>query len=122
MKIGLAIAAGILLLTGISCTREPDSAVQDLPGWKGKTIQAMFEEFGKPTEEYVYTIGQAPTKGWNHGIIFSIYPKGEPENREVLIREYAWDQNEFKIRACCHLVEETWLVMGARKIHMGLRF
>ena len=119
---GLAIAAGIVLLIGISCTRQTESAVQDLPQCKGKAVQAMIEEFGKPTEQYTYTIAQAPTKAWNHGIIFSVYPKHQPQNRDVVIKEYAWDQNDFEIRACCHLVREAWLIMGARKIHKGVRF
>ncbi len=73
-------------------------------------------------EEHVYTIGQALTKGWNHGIIFSVYPKDKPENQEVVIKEYVWDMNDFEIRVCCHLVEEEWLVMGARKIQKDVRF
>jgi hypothetical protein len=122
MKILLAISAGMVLLVWVSCNREPESAVQDLHEWKDKSIQAMIEEFGRPTEEYVYTIAQAPTKGWNHGIIFSIYPKDEPENRDVVIKEYAWNQDDFEIRACCHLVDDAWLVMGVRKIHKDVRF
>jgi len=122
MKMGLAIAAGMVLLVGISCRRRPESTIEDLAGWKGKPVEAMIAEFGKPAEEYTYTIGQAPTKGWNHGIIFSVYPKTDLENRDVVIKEYAWDQNDFKVRACCHLVEEAWLVMGAKKIHKDVIF
>jgi len=122
MKMGLAIAAGMVLLVGISCRRRPESTIEDLAGWKGKPVEAMIAEFGKPAEEYTYAIGQAPTKGWNHGIIFSVYPKTDLENRDVVIKEYAWDQNDFKVRACCHLVEEAWLVMGAKKIHKDVIF
>ena len=122
MKLRLAIATSMVLLIGLSCKKEPESDIQDLPSWQGRTIQAMIEKFGNPTEEYVYTIGQAPTKGWNHGIIFSIYPKHEPQNRSVVIKEYVWDQNDFEIRACCHLVKEAWIIMGARKIHKGVKF
>jgi len=122
MKISLAIAAGIALLIGISCKREPESNIQNLPGWKDKTIQAMIAEFGKPAEEHTYTIAQAPTKGWNHAIIFSVYPKDTPENRDVVIKEYAWERDNFEIRACCHLAGEQWLVMGATKIRKDVRF
>ncbi|HUT44806.1 MAG TPA: hypothetical protein VMX36_00915 [Sedimentisphaerales bacterium] len=122
MKVSLVMAAGMVLLSGASCSREPDSNIQDLAGWKDKTIHAMIAEFGKPAEEHVYTIGQAPTKGWNHGIIFSVYPKNKPENRDVVIKEYAWDRNHFEIRVCCHLVDGDWLVMGASKIQKEVRF
>ena len=122
MKISFVTAAGIVLLIGVSCTRKPESNIQDLHEWKDKTIQTMIAEFGKPPEEHVYTIAQAPTKGWNHGIIFSVYPKDEPENRDVVIKEYAWDRDDFKIRACCHPVKDQWLVMGARKIRKDVRF
>lgn len=122
MKISLVMAAGMVLLIGISCTRKHESDIQDLREWKDKTIHAMIAEFGKPAEEHVYTIGQAPTKGWNHGIIFSVYPKDKPENQDVVIKEYAWDRDHYEIRVCCHLVDEEWLVMGARKIRKDVRF
>ncbi len=122
MKISLVMAAGIVLFISISCTKKPESNIQDLTGWKDKTIQTMIAEFGKPAEEHVYTIAQAPTKGWNHGIIFSVYPKDKPENQDVVIKEYAWDMNDFEIRVCCHLVDEELLVMGARKIQKEVRF
>jgi len=122
MKISLATAAGIVLLIGVSCKREPESNIQDLPGWKDKAIQAIIAEFGKPEEEHTYTIAQAPTKGWNHAIIFSAYPKDAPENRDVVIKEYGWDRDNFEIRACCHLIGKQWFVMGVRKIRKDVRF
>jgi len=122
MKISLVMAAGMVLLIGISCTKKPESDIQDLPEWKDKTIHAIIAEFGKSPEEHIYTIAHAPTKGWNHGIIFSVYPKNKPENQDVVIKEYAWEMNDFEIRACCHLVDGQWLVMGARKIRKDVRF
>ena len=77
---------------------------------------------GEPAEESTYTIADAPTKGWNHAIIFSVYPKDDPDNRAVVIKEYAWKQNDFKIRACCHQVNGSWIVMGANKIQNDVKF
>jgi len=122
MKMSLVIAAGMILLIGISCTRKSESNIQDLPGWKDKAIQTMIAELGKPAEEHIYTIGQAPTKGWNHEIIFSVYPKDVPESRDVVIKEFAWDRDHYEIRACCQLLGDQWLVMGAMKIRKDVRF
>ena len=81
----------------------------------------MIAELGTPTNELSYTIASAPTKGWNHGIIFSLYPKDKPENQDVTIKEYVWDQGQYEVRACCHLVKKAWLVMGAMRIDKRVR-
>ncbi len=123
MKTIIATAlCAILSLTGIAFGEETDAPVQNLPQWTGRTIQQMITELGTPTAELSYTIGIAPTKGWNHGIIFTIYPKDKPENQNVAIKEYVWDQGQYEVRACCHLVKKTWLVMGAMKIDKRGRF
>jgi hypothetical protein len=82
----------------------------------------MIKDLGVPSKLLSYTIGSAPTKGWNHGIIFSVYPKDRPENREVTIKEYVWDQGQYEIRACCHFIKKAWLVVGAAKIDKHVRF
>jgi len=114
--IGLAC---LILPTIVACVRNP---VQDLPEWKDKTLQEMSKQFGKPAEEYSYTIPKAPTKNWNHGIIFSVYPKDKPENQDVVIKEYAWTDGDYRIRACCHKIKDEWRVMGAMRIHKDVSF
>lgn len=121
MKTAITTASIIILFTSVSC-RKTEPAIEDLSEWTGKPAAEMIAEFGKPTQEHSYTISQAPTKGWNHRIIFSVYPKDVPQNADVVITEYAWDRNDYTIRACCHQVENTWLVMGAMKIHKDVRF
>ena len=122
MKTIVTMAICMVSFMSMSCARKSQNAIQDLPEWKGKTIQQMIKELGRPTEETSYTMGQAPTKGWNHGIIFSVYPTNKSENQGVVIKEYAWEQGDFKIRACCHVVKKAWLVMGAKKIHKNVKF
>ncbi len=112
----------LLALTGIVFGEETNAPVQNLPEWKDKIIQEMITGLGAPTNELSYTIGKAPTKGWNHGIIFSVYPKDKPENQNVTIKEYVWDQGSYEVRACCHLVKKAWLVMGAMRIDKNVRF
>lgn len=112
----------LLSLTGITLGEEIKAPIQNLPQWSGRTIQEMIAKLGTPTNELSYTIGFAPTKGWNHGIIFSVYPKDKPENQNVPIKEYVWDQDQYEIRACCHLVKKAWLVMGAIRIDKRVRF
>ena len=122
MKMIIALTTWVMIA---ACTsRRPSNvdSVQDLPEWKNQAIQEMIKVLGSPAEEHEYTVGKAPTKNWNHGIVFSIYPKEKAENREIMIKEYAWTQGEYKIRACCHLVKKAWLVMGAMKIHKDAQF
>ena len=120
----MVVALTTCLVIGACTSREQGarSSVQDLPEWTNKPIQEMIGALGSPDEQHEYTVGKAPTKNWNHGIIFSVYPKENPANREVVIKEYAWTQGDYKIRACCHLVNAAWLVMGAIRIHKDVRF
>lgn len=112
----------LIALAGIARGEATNTPVQNLPEWKDKTIQEMITGLGAPTNELSYAIAKAPTKGWNHGIIFAIYPKDKPENQNVIIKEYAWDQGQYEVRACCHLVKKAWLVMGAMRIDKSVRF
>ena len=118
----MAALCVLFALSGIVFAEETNAPVQNLPEWKDKTIQEMITGLGTPTNELSYTIGKAPTKGWNHGIIFSVYPKDKPENQNVIIKEYVWDQGPYEVRACCHLVKKAWLVMGAMRIDKNVRF
>jgi len=123
MKTLIATAlTAFFAMTVLVPAEETNAPVQNLPQWKDKTIQEMIKNLGAPSTELSYTIGSAPTKGWNHGIVFSAYPKDRPENRNVTITEYVWDQGQYEIRACCHLIKKAWLVMGAMKIDKRVRF
>ena len=115
------VAAVIICFITLGCAGEP-VPVQDLPEWNGKLIQEMIRVLGVPTEETEKTVGTIPTKDWNHGIVFSVYSKDKPENLDVVIKIYSWNQGDYQIRACCHLVKKAWLVMGAMQIHKDVRF
>jgi hypothetical protein len=118
----IATVCFVFALAGIVFSEETNAPVQNLPEWKDKTIQEMIAGLGTPTNELSYTISNAPTKGWNHGIIFSVYPKEKPESQIVTIKEYVWNQGQYEVRACCHLMKNRWLVMGAMRIDKRVRF
>ena len=118
----VTVISAFLWLTGIAIGEETNAPVESLTQWTGKTIQQMITELGTPTKEASYTIGSAPTKGWNHGILFSIYPKKDPANKNIEIKEFVWDQGQYEVRACCHLVKKAWLVLGAMRIDRRVIF
>jgi len=122
MKI-IPILIACLAITACAPQEETQAdSVQTLSEWKGKTIQEMIRTLGDPTEETEQAVGKMPTKDWNHGIVFSIYPKNKPENQNTIIKSYSWKQGDYHVRACCHLVKKAWLVMGAKRIHNNVRF
>ena len=123
MKTIIATVISVFLwMTGIAIGQETNASCESLTQWTGKTIQQMIRELGSPTNELSYTIGSAPTKGWIHGILFSIYPQKDPNNKNIAIKEFVWDQGQFVVRACCHLVKKAWLVMGAVRMDKRVRF
>jgi hypothetical protein len=81
----------------------------------------MYKELGAPEDKTGYTIANAPTKGWNHGELFSLYPKTE-ENKNIQIMEVTWDSGEFMIVACFHMINGTNRCLVAKRIEKGIRF
>lgn len=118
----IAALCAFVALSGTMLGAATGPAIIDLPQWTGSTMQTMIGEMGTPTTELSYTIGTAPTKGWNHARLFTIYPKENPENADVAIQELLWDQGPYEIRACFHLVKKAWLCLGAMKIDKRARF
>lgn len=83
--------------------------------------KTMYEELGAPVDKTGYTIANAPTKGWNHGELFSLYPKTK-KNKDIQIMEVTWDSGEFTILACFHMVNGTNRCLVAKRIKKGIRF
>lgn len=92
-----------------------------LPNYVGKTYQEMLKELGPPADKTSYTIEHAPTKGWNHGEMFSLYPKNE-KNKDIQIMEVTWTAGEFNIHACYHMIKEQNVCFVAKRIKKSIRF
>ena len=112
------------LLTAF-CTSPSRAAEQQdivaLTNYVGKTYQEMHKELGAPTDKTSYTIEHAPTKGWNHGELFSKYPKNE-KNKDIQIMEVTWTAGDFNIHACYHKIKEQDVCFVAKKIRRDVRF
>jgi hypothetical protein len=124
LAIGLCLTIVIVFAIWVgsrSGTPDPDPVIE-LPQLTGLALQDVIDEFGSPTQTYTYPIGEAPTKNWNHGILFNTYPKGDPDNLKVQIREMHWQDGDYNIYVCFHLVEGKWVVLGARRIRKGVKF
>ena len=93
-----------------------------LPDVAGQSLEAVVAEFGSPDATTEYTIGEAPTKGWNHGLLFTTYPKDDPDNEGVRIRELSWQEDDSTIRACFHNPGGKWVALGAKRIPKDARF
>lgn len=121
------LVSTFLLLFGIALTlpgcRPPQpEEVVDLTHLYGLSVQDVTEKLGTPTETQEYTIADAPTKNWNHGILFETYPTADPENQDVKIRELTWEDGDYLIKACFHSVDEEWTALGAARFHKDVRF
>ena len=120
MKKITCILAIMILLACAGCGSERQD-IMVLTKYTGKTYQEMYEELGAPTDKTGHTIENAPTKGWNHGELFSEYPKNE-ENRDVQIMEVTWDSGEYVILACFHEIEDRNRCLVAKRIKKGIKF
>jgi len=92
-----------------------------LTNYHNKTYQEMYKELGAPADKTGYSITNAPTKGWNHRILFSTYPKNE-KNKDIHIMEVMWNLGDFSIFACYHMVNGQNRCLVAKRIRKGIRF
>ncbi|MFA7158309.1 MAG: hypothetical protein WC299_03315 [Kiritimatiellia bacterium] len=122
MKMKIIVLLAVMGLSTAASADETNLPFQVLDQWKGKPVEEMTKALGSPTTVLSYTIGRAATKNWNHSILFSVYPREKPENKDVPIREFVWDQGKNEIRACCHMTNGNWFVLGAMKLDKGVRF
>jgi hypothetical protein len=104
-----------------SCVREEQKDIIVLTKFVDKSYSEMLKILGPPADKTGYTIKNAPTKSWNHTELFSKYPK-TPENENIHIMEVTWDDNEFLIFACFHIVDGENRCLVAKKIRKGLQF
>ena len=81
----------------------------------------MLKEFGAPVDKTGYTIENAPTKGWNHSELFSMYPKTE-ENKDIQIMEVTWGSSNILTLACFHMVDGTNRCLVAKRMKKGIRY
>lgn len=81
----------------------------------------MLKELGTPTDKTGYSIKNAPTKGWNHTELFSIYPKNE-ENKDIQIMEVTWSSTNTMTLACFHMVDGTNRCLVAKRIKKGTQY
>ena len=70
MKVHKPIFAVVVVALAFwsGCTKPGGHPIADPPELKGRTLQSMTAELGSPVETLEYTIGNAPTKGWQHGV------------------------------------------------------
>ena len=116
-----------LLLSGIAmlvicCAQSSPKEMADLTHLQGLSLQEITERLGSPAETQEYTIAEAPTKHWNHGILFETYPKSDPGNLDIRIKELTWQDGDYLIKACFHSVDEEWVALAAIRFHKDIRF
>ncbi len=74
-------------------------------------------ELGSPAWSASYTIREAPTKNWHHGVLFDTYSVSTPANLDVVVREAGWNDGDYRIAVCFHLVDEGWVVLASVRHH-----
>jgi hypothetical protein len=109
------------ILTILTCSVKDQNDIIILNQYKDKTYSEILELLGPPLSKTGYTIKNAPTKSWNHIELFSKYPQ-IPQNENVQIMEVTWDDNDFLILACFHMVEEKNRCLVAKRLRKNIKF
>ena len=104
-----------------NCTNQKQKDIIVLDEFTNELYIEMVDVLGPPSDKTAYTIGNAPTKSWNHNELFSTYPKNA-ENKEVQILEVIWDSGEFSIFACFHMVNGVSRCLVAKRVRKGMMF
>jgi hypothetical protein len=112
----------ILLLTStFAISRAEGRSIVVLNALKGDIYQDIIELLGPPVDKSGYTISKAPTKSWHHGYLFSLYPQNE-KNKHVQIMEVIWEDGDYCIFACFHIIEGKNRCIVAKRIHRSVKF
>ena len=98
-----------------------DSNMTVLKKYAGQAYKQMVQELGAPVDKTGYTIEKAPTKGWNHSELFSLYAKDD-KNKDIQIMEVAQDAGDHHIAACYHMVDGVNRCIVAKQIKKGIQF
>jgi len=117
----ISILTLFIVFSAFSCHVEEQKDVVTLTNYIGKTYQEMLNELGAPADKTGYTIENAPIKRWNHGELFSKYPKNE-KNKNVQIMEVTWEDGDFGIHACYHMINKKNVCFIAKRIRKGIRY
>lgn len=121
MKLAISILTLLIAFFISSSHAAEQQDIVVLTNYVGKTYQEMYKELGAPADKTGYTIEHAPTKGWNHGELFSKYPKNE-KNKDIQIMEVIWAAGDFNIYACYHMINERNVCLVAKRIKKDARF
>lgn len=111
----------LVSLTISSCFNEKQKDIIILNKFTNKLYSEMIEALGPPVDKTGYTIRNAPTKTWNHLELYFQYPK-IPENENIQIMEVTWDEGDFLILVCFHMVNGANRCLVAKKNKKGIRF
>ena len=112
----------IILITCLySICLGDDNNIILLEKYNNKKYSEMIKELGPPSDKTGYTIKNAPTKTWNHSELFAKYPK-IPKNENIQIMEVSWDEGDYVIFACYHMVDGENRCIVAKKIKKNIQF
>lgn len=116
----ILLLAVVIVISG--CKRSKTEMVTDRSDLVGLSLTAVTNQLGAPYHALDFTVGTAPTKYWHHGIIFGTYPKSDPKNLDVPLKELMWQDGNYMIHVCFHRTNDAWVVLGGTRFHKNIRF
>jgi hypothetical protein len=92
----------------------------ELKRLEGKTQEALFSEFGKPTQDREFPMSECC--GEFQIELYNTYPPDDPATAQVRIRELTWEYDGYALTVWLHAPDEAWLALDTIRYTDDLEF
>ncbi|HLC28302.1 MAG TPA: hypothetical protein VJL07_02530 [Dehalococcoidia bacterium] len=107
---------------GRSLAWDPSSCevLEKVPRFLDKTATEVSSELGEPAKKDSFKLGERQDEFRIE--LQNTYPLTNPENRDVQVREWTWEEKDCNLTLWFHQVDEGWVVFETMKWNDGTEF
>ncbi len=94
--------------------------LQELPDLAGLSTELVTQRLGQPEQRESFRIGERPDE-FRIGLQ-NTYPLTEPENANVEVMEWTWENGDCKLTIWFHQVDQSWQSLNNLRWHRDMEF
>ncbi len=94
--------------------------VTRIPGLRGMALETLMEEYDEPAQSAIFTMNRGLDRFRMRLLYY--YPRSDPRNRFVRIKELWWKDGVYNITVWFHQVDGDWIVLDSCRWHENTIF
>jgi hypothetical protein len=92
------------------------------PEFKGRPLDGMLREWGKPALAQRYTVGEVKSMPFRSALVDETHSVYEPAEAGAQIREVTWQRWRSRLTVWFHLVDGRWTAFEAIECHKRMQW